>query len=122
MCYKRGSANYIIPNVSNRDDSDHKLNLPDDDETDTDEDEENEYEAYAADRTPHDRQLAQTTRKEIMDGIYLPWKASTRRNEVVIPQETRRNSEPTNQPRAHEHEGTGTDGEEKLAREDWNGW
>ena len=81
-----------------------------------DEDEENEYEAYVADHTPRDRQLARTTRKEIMDGIYLPRKASTRRNEVVIPQETRRNSEPTDQPRAHERERTGTDGEEKLAR------
>ena len=60
--YKRGSANYIVPNVSNRDDSEHELDLPDDDETDTDEDEENEYEAYAADRTPRDRQLARTTR------------------------------------------------------------
>ena len=77
MCYKQGSANYIVPNVSNRDDSNHKLDLPDDDETDTDEDEENEYEAYATDRTLHDQQLAWTTQKEIMDGIYLPRKVST---------------------------------------------
>ena len=116
MRYKRGSANYIVLNVSNRDDSDHELDLPDDDETDTDKDKENEYEAYPADRTPRDRQLARTTRKEIMDGVYLPRKASTRRNKIVIPQETRRNSEPTDQPQVHEHERTGMDGEEKLVQ------
>ena len=116
VCYKWGSANYIAPNVSNKDNSDHKLNLPHDDKTDLDEDEETNYKVYAADCTLHDWQLAWTTRKEIMDGVYLPWKVSTWRNEVMIPEETRRNSEPTNQPWAHEHRRTGADGEEKLVQ------
>ena len=49
-----------------------------------------------------------------MDGVYLPQKVSTQCNEVMIPEDTRRNSEPTNQPRVHGCERTGVDSEEKL--------
>ena len=53
--YKWGSANYIVPNISNRDDSNHELDLPDDNKTDMDKDEETDYEIYAADHTLHCR-------------------------------------------------------------------
>jgi hypothetical protein len=94
-----------VPNVSNRDDSEYEVCSPDINDTDTeDDDDDSEHEGYAAERT-RDHQLVRTTRKEVMDGVYVPRKAFGRRNEVALPERERERAE-TKRPPPNERGGT----------------